>query len=301
MERVLGFDLGFGHTKVIWEKGKLKFPTWIAYKSNNPISEIESVSLGTEEYVIGRDAAREPRKIEISSIDTLISFAPYFLEYAIQKAKIHKENLFIITGVPPIHKERKEELRNYIIKAFPSVEVEVVIQGMGILADMEEKLGNEALLLDIGYNTVDFLFVEREGKAWRYVKGNTIEDFGILRAVESFREKIPQELSYIKNFSLSRLNDIFEKGYVIVHGKKKELGDITELAKREYTKTLLSRLEREIGNLIYECESLVLGGGGAYLIDRNLLKHSNVLIPHEPEYSQARGYLRIGKFLKGAE
>lgn len=297
--RILGFDLGFGHVKAVWEGGSLKFPTWIAFKSDTPVSEIETVKLGAEEYVIGKDASREPRKIEISSIDTLISFAPYFLAYTLKKANLQKP--FVITGVPPIHKDRIEDLRNSIKTALPDVDVEVVLQGMGILADVEERLGSEALILDVGYNTVDFLLVEREGKAWRYVKGNTIEDFGVLRAVERFREKIPKELSYIKNFSLSRLNDIFEKGYVLLAGERKELKDIVELAKREYTKTLLSRLERELGNLIYECESVVLGGGGAYVVDKELIPHANTIVPENPEFSQARGYLKIGKFLRGEE
>jgi len=293
----IGLDVGFGHTKVVSDGRKLKFPTWIAFPSRSAISEAEEVKVGSESMVVGEDAKYEPRRVEISSISTLIRYAPYFLKYVINR--LGEEPKMVVSGLPPAHKDKREDYKEALRSVLKSGEVEVILQGMGILKDVEDKLGEDALIIDVGFNTVDYLLVVRHGEKWRYRKGNTIEEHGVLRAVEAFRENIPDELGYVKNLSLSRLIEVFEKGEITIQGMKKRLPDIKEIAVREFTNALISRLISEIGNALYEVETIVIAGGGANLIDRNLIEHTNVIIPEEPEFSNARGYHKIAKQLTG--
>ena len=296
MASVVGLDIGFGHTKVFSDEGAFKFPSWIAYLSKSALNEAESVSIGSETMVVGEDAKYEPRKIEISNITTLIKYAPFFMKYVIQK--LGEEPQLVISGLPPIYKDKREDYKKALESVFKG-KAEVVVQGMGILKDVEEKLGQDALVIDIGFNTVDYLLVVRSGEKWKYRKGNTIEEYGVLRAVEAFRENIPDDLGYVRNLSLSRLIDVFERGEITIQGMRRNLQDIKELARREYTNTLLSRLSTELGNALYEVETIAIAGGGANLIEPQLIEHSNVIIPEKPEFSNVRGYHKIGKEIIG--
>ena len=294
---VIGLDIGFGHTKVVANGKKKKFPSWIAYPSKSAISEAEEVKVGSESMVVGEDAKYEPRRIEISNVSTLIKYSPYFLQYVVNW--LGETPKLVVSGLPPAHKEKREEYKEALKSVLKEGDVEVVLQGMGILKDVEDRLGEDALIIDIGFNTIDYLLVVRQGEKWRYRKGNTIEEYGVLRAVEAFRENIPDDLAYVKNLSLSRLIEAFEKGEIVVQGMRKRLNDIKEIAIREFTNSLITRLQAELGNALYEVETIAIAGGGANLIDRNLIEHANVVIPEEPEFSNARGYYRIAKELIG--
>jgi hypothetical protein len=140
------------------------------------------------------------------------------------------------------------------------------------------------LILDIGFNTVDYILVSNGVKK----KGNTIEKQGVERMVEMFRSQI--DISFVKQFTLQRIMEIFEKGYMSTEGERIDLTHIKKRAINEYNEILKTRLKSEIGNLINEIESIVLAGGGAYYI-KDIRK--DVYIPDEPEFSQARGYTKV--------
>ncbi|MFZ8785807.1 MAG: hypothetical protein ACO2O3_10040, partial [Thermocrinis sp.] len=53
------------------------------------------------------------------------------------------------------------------------------------------------------------------------------------------------------------------------------------------------RLQEEIGELIRSKPVFVVAGGGAYFLDRSLFERE-VYIPVEPDFSNARGYYKIG-------
>jgi spore cortex formation protein SpoVR/YcgB (stage V sporulation) len=119
-------------------------------------------------------------------------------------------------------------------------------------------------------------------------KGNTLEKQGVERMVEMFRSQI--DISFVKQFPLQRIMEIFEKGYVALEGEHIDLSHLKQRAINEYNEILKTRLKSEIGNLLNEIESIVLAGGGAYYI-KNIRK--DVYIPDTPEFSQARGYTKI--------
>ena len=274
----VAFDLGFGWTKVCSEDGKcFKFPTWLAYYSNDPLSELDTVVVDGREYVVGEDARYETNKIIINSIDDLLNYFPVFKKYALQKLGV--DNAEIITGLPPVYKDRIGILEKQGVKVLP--------QGLGIYLDTRDEVqSDEILILDIGFNTVDYIVIVGGKKK----RGNTLTKQGVERMIELFRDKLTPELAYIKNFSLSRLMTTFEKGYALLEGDKVDLSGFKQKAIEEYNEILRTRIQNEIGDLINEVEQIVLAGGGAYYL-KNIRK-SGVFIPEKPEFSQARGFLR---------
>jgi len=274
----IGLDLGFGWCKVCTSEGEcFKFPSWLAYHTDAAISEMDIVTVDGIEYVVGDDAKYERQKITISDINDLISYFNVFKKYALQKAGIKDDNVQIVTGLPPIHKDKAGKLEKQGATVIP--------QGVGIYLDVKDKVkSNEMLILDIGFNTVDYILVSNGVKK----KGNTLEKQGVERMVEMFRSQI--DISFVKQFSLQRVMELFEKGYGVFEGDRIDLSHIKKRAIDEYNEILKTRLKSEIGNLLDEIETIVLAGGGAYYI-KDIRK--DVYIPDAPEFSQARGYTKI--------
>ena len=272
----IGFDLGFGWTKVCTDEGTcFKFPTWLAYHSGGAISEMETVIVDGKEYVVGEDAKYERQKIAITSIDELLNYFPVFRKYVLSKLNV--DDAEIITGLPPVHKDKASMLQKQGVQVIP--------QGVGIWLDVKDKVQtNEMLILDLGFNTVDYILVVNNSKK----KGNTLEKMGVERMVELFRNKL--DISILKQFPLQRLMDVFEKGFATIEGERIDLTPIKQKAVDEYNEVLFTRLKDEVGNLIEEVETIIVAGGGAYYL-RNLRK-AGIFIPEAPEFAQARGYTR---------
>jgi len=60
-----------------------------------------------------------------------------------------------------------------------------------------------------------------------------------------------------------------------------------------------TRIAEEIGESVYNMENVIIAGGGANIVKIEIFKNSRVIIPQNPEYSQARGYLKHGLELWG--
>ncbi len=282
--KAIGLDVGFGWTKVcVMEENTdpsyLKFPSWIAYHSNTPISELEIVVADGKEYVVGYDAKHEQKRIILSDINDLINYYPVIEKYVLTKLKITGD-YSIVTGLPPLYKDLANKLTRYNVKVIP--------QGLGIWLDVKDDIkADESMIVDIGFNTVDYLIVADNIKK----KGATITKLGVERLVELFRDTLPQELEYLRQSSFQKLMLVFEKGYAIFEGEKILLEKYKEKAIEHYNEIVMSRLKNELGGAIEEIEMIVIAGGGAYYM-KNLRK-AGVYIPQNPELSQARGYAKL--------
>lgn len=288
----IGLDIGFGHTKVVYDGGELKFPTWLAYHTPSSIDSVEVIEWDGKKYVVGEDVRYEPQRIELPDFGEIIKYFPVFLKFVEKKLK--QKIKVIITGVPPKYKELVGKVKEKCESM--DVSAEVVPQGVGIYLDTKEKIDKtserEAFILDIGFNTVDYLIVKNDRK----IKGDTIEKFGVMKAVELFKSYIPKEHSYLRNFSTSKLMSVFEKGYAVVEGEKLDLSSYQKKAKSAYREMLVNRLKQSVGDFIYETELVIIAGGGAFLFkNESETFGKNVYIPPKPEFSNARGYLKAGR------
>lgn len=277
----IGLDLGFGFTKVYTSNNqKLKFPSWIAYASSSAINELDKVKVGDKWFVVGEDAKYENSRITLSSIDDIIKYFPVIKEYIFLKLQVVPGTAKVITGLPPAEKEKAPYLKRF--------GAEVIPQGLGIFLDAvyQKKIDGEVLVIDIGQKTVDYLIAENLKKK----KGDTIE-LGVERLIEIFRDKLPVDLKQLKQYSLQRLTTIFEKGFANIRGEYYDLSEYKQKAIEEYNEILKTRLTSEVGNFINEADYIVIAGGGAYYVKD--IRKFNIYIPPEPEFSQARGYIRV--------
>jgi len=290
--KVLGLDIGFGHTKCYSEGIKLKFPTQLAYPPDDPNMEVEKVNVGGREYVVGRDTKyASSYRIEIPTVIELVQHAPVFLKYVLDK--FGKFDV-IVTGLPPNAKSHVPNLAANL-KSVTDAEIMIIPQGIGILYDVASTtdIGDDAVIIDIGYNTVDCIAVEKSDYVWKKKRGITLENFGIMKAVEIMREMLPEKYGLLKNWSASRLLETFERGAVSIDGERIDLGAYKNEAIQRYVEILLSKTKQELKDSFRDVATVVVAGGGAYYVGKKHFGY-NVIIPEEPEFSQARGYYVVG-------
>jgi hypothetical protein len=296
--RVLGIDIGFGSVKVYSSGVEYKFPTAVAYMPDDEVAEVEKVNVGGRYFVVGKDVRYVARnKIEIPGVRELIRWSGVFLKYVIDK---FGEFDVVVSGLPPSAKRHVSEFESVLKSVCRDARIKILPQGAGILYDVVsgDVSLSEVMVVDIGYNTVDCLVAERIEGVWRKKRGITVEGFGVMKAVSFMRDLFSSKMEFFKNWSVSRLVDAFEVGYVVVDGEKVDLSGYRAEAVRRYEEVLVGRLKAELGDDLRSIESVVLAGGGAYYVSDKLFG-KRVMVPDKPEFSQARGYYIAGQFDNG--
>ena len=288
--QVIGLDVGFGWTKVKTQDKEFKFPSWISHASYFSMSEIEPVLVDGKEYFVGEDASFGSGKIEIADIETLINYFPVFEKYV--KKILNVDEAFVVSGLPPkYYKKYKEKLKTDL----------VAVQGVGILVDIDKRFefskGDRVLILDIGFNTVDYVLALNQEDKWKKAGLSSISDLGVMQAVKIFKDIVPSEIAgKAKDWSTSKWIKAFEDKSISLMGEKIDLSNYFENAVSRYIEMLQKRIAEEVGNQVFEFEHIILAGGGA-----NILKDSferQVIVPENPEFSNARGYYELGVMAK---
>jgi hypothetical protein len=292
--RVIGIDIGFGQVKVVSEDLALKFPSQIAQFLEGELSDVPVVEHGGMQYVVGDEATAFRHKLSISTVEMLVRYSPVLLKRAMQEIG-QSEEYFVVSGLPPRFRYMGEEFS----KALQTVEgvkrVLIIPQGTGILEDVKDYVLTHggALILDIGFNTVDYLSVRVKGGEIIKERGGTIEGLGVKSAVEIFRNLLPKDLGFLRNEPYVFLVPYFAKGRLTLAGKEFFLQEEKAKASKLWTEQIYLRMQEEIGELIKSKPIFVVAGGGAYFLDRSLFGRE-VYIPLEPDFSNARGYYKVG-------
>lgn len=308
----LSVDIGFGDTKyILWdEKNKKiikkdKFPTAIEKVTIKAKDDKDVYNYGGKisYYRVGERALRNASITR--DMDYLVKFSPLIVYHILKTNGIPLENeLKIRTGVSLFYYEQyknpfKNALKEFVVneKTIKS-QIKLFAQGQGILYDYlsknKENEDNEIVVIDIGYNTIDFLhFIkEREKNTFIPFKENCFGiNIGAFLAVNELKDYI--EAIYDMNLSEQKANEILRTNIANIKGEKIDLSDVIGEIKRSYTDKIINDIIKVRKGLINSVDKVVLGGGGAYFIDIDEVKKHNVnsLIVDEPDFANVRGYL----------
>lgn len=290
----MGLDIGFGQVKVVVDDLALKFPSQIAQFLEDEVSDVPVVEHRGMRYVVGEEATVFRHKLSLSTVELLIRYSPVLLKRALLEVGEGGEYL-VVSGLPPRFRYMGEEFSKVLRSVEGVMKVVVVPQSAGILEDVKDYVRSHggALILDIGFNTVDFLSVRVKGNDIVKERGGTIEGLGVKSAVEIFRSLLPAEVGFLRNEPYVFLVPYFTKGRLTLAGKEVFLQEEKAKASKLWTEQVYLRLQEEIGDLIKSKPVFVVAGGGAYFIDRTLFERE-VYIPVQPDLSNARGYYKIG-------
>jgi len=292
--RVMGLDIGFGQVKVVVDEGSFKFPSQIAQFLEGELSDVPVVEHNGLQYVVGEDATAFRHKLSLSTVELLIKYSPVLLKRALLEIGEAGE-YFVVSGLPPRFRHLGEAFSSALETVDGVRKVLVVPQGAGILEDVKEYVRTHggALILDIGFNTVDYLSVRVKGNDVVKERGGTIEGLGVKSAVEIFRNLLPAEVGFLRNEPYVFLVPYFAKGRLMLAGKEFFLQEEKAKASKLWTEQIYLRVQEEVGELVRSKPVFVVAGGGAYFLDRSLFERE-VYIPVEPDFSNARGYYKLG-------
>ena len=302
-DNILSIDLGYSGVKYYFKrKGKVisgKIPTAVKKIDSEDFYDDEVFEYGGSKYLIGEDAVGKDVNISLNA-ETLIKNAPLFVYAVLKINNIEHKDLSLITGLSLKDYSDKREALIEILKDFKvndeqiKLDVSILPQGRGIAYDYFSKKPQEdlALILDVGYNTLDFIAIKKD-------KLSIEDSFANTNGINIILNRLQYELS--SKHSIERTTT--ELNEAIYDKTIKHRGEIIDFsdALKEITKDYISNIKKNISekdDVLARADILLLGGGGAYILrainDDDLQKmfnFKNIVFVDEPyEFSNARGY-----------
>ena len=327
----IGLDVGFGDVKIVTnivdDEGRetialLKYPTAIAYAKDGIIGDLaeqEEYEFNGRTFVVGSAALQSQNVFATRGIEFLLTYSPLLAYKAIagieQPASLHLPDLLsakkrLCLGIPLAYYPKRHELQrglsayNVSGNTIQFDNIEVRAQGQGILFDymlddhgrpLSDRINQNVLVLDIGFNTVDVLAVI-EGRPNREWSG-MMKDAGICRICEDLKTYLQKEFNF--NLCEQVVKDVLQKGHVSLYGASMDLSTCIRKTTEAYSDWLSREVNSGWDGFLKRADRLIIAGGGAYYV-RNL-RHKYpeqfVLVPDDSEYSNAWGFL---KFALGA-
>ncbi|MDL1971005.1 MAG: ParM/StbA family protein [Candidatus Desulfofervidaceae bacterium] len=298
----LGLDIGFGDTKAVMVNEDFKvvksvsFPTLIAQHVPTPITEEEdgvtTFTFGAGQYVVGEDARTEPAYFTLVDMEDLKKYAPLLFQAVCCFLEV-EDPLPVCASLPPGWWQHRHEFRKILSSILKEQNLVIVApQGMGtyLVVKEENLLPCEEglfLLLDFGYNTVDYLLIEDMKGRFRFPRGDTWSRIGITKLIEFFKEELPEGLG---DLSERAVRLMLQNGGGKIYGEFKFLEGEKRRAEERYSEALKQKLKANLGEIWKETDAIILTGGGThYFSTENFRFHKNVIIPEVPEIANAKG------------
>ncbi len=299
-----GIDIGYGYTKVVHDSGKFSFKTTVEpyIHSERVFGKLPDVIyVNGNGYLVGPDTL--PRMLVSKDF---VGSESYYAVVGYCLKEIYKEINSSLSGIalglpPALYNERKTILlRNNLERAglmvnktqIPIPEKVVFIpQGVGAYIDFiyqnPEFSGKDVIVIDIGYYTVDMIFI-KDGQFIPRASESYPSGVELLlnRICDQFSEKHGELITPVIAES------ILKKGSFTYFGREYKF-DTDEILEKFYIPEIVRRIKEystSLKNNHYEIDSIsaivIAGGGAIYLKDMI----DGAFIPDEPQFANARGY-----------
>jgi len=296
----IAIDIGYGDTKVcVLVDGSLKvfkFPSAVAKvkESQNDFGDDnipDSYLFNGKRYFVGEKAQHDAMSTRgygfLANYGTLIAY------HAIIKAGLDlNEPIDLITGLSIMNWDDADDFLELMqtIKADDIVlkpSVRLMPQGRGVLNDYEGDKSGMVCVVDIGYNTFDFLVFE-DGLPRKDI--SYAVPIGANRIITDLQAKVQR--AFNTTISEQTAKKVFVEKSVRNFGDIVDFSDEIQELKEEYCAFIMDELRIKSIDILRQSTAVILSGGGAYFLEGTELP-TNVTFSEIPyEFGNVRGYFK---------
>jgi len=316
MKTILGFDGGFGDSKVTLgtSDGNIikqwKFPSVIGItKRNEHISDTRIVDYREHSYYVGEDALHLPsdNRIDITDYKNLEYYIPLLIHHALKdldalpdvivaglsKAQITNSGHFKEAIEKFTVNDREFSFNNvYILPQGAGAKIAIDKYGTHFPKEQDEFLGKTTYVgADIGFNTLDMFLVTDGKTSPNLFEG--IEKEGVMKIAALVAKKVMEV--HNRKIGLHEAKQILDTGVYKLRGKSHDFTSFLQEVRKDYLKGLLQLIEVKYGKILDQCDFIFVSGGGSALFKSS--KDGYIRIPE----SHFEFYNSIGQYVWGCK
>ncbi len=296
----LGLDIGYGEIKAVYrdETGAIRHiicPSIYAKVIRNSMSSSNSIiSVAGQDYYVGEDARKEIGQISPADYTDILECTSIFSAFVKREMGV-SENISVVGSVPPNDWQKHNAFKDELEKNFDMASV--ALQGMGAIETVIDRIeaGSRVLVLDIGYNTVDHLLVDKkENGGLEICRGGTWRDAGVTFLVSQFKAEIDD--TELRNLRFHVLKEFLRNGKASFHGQDIDLSGAKRRAELQYRRITGSRIKEELGGEAQSLNAMVCCGGGVHYMEmEGFFGRLPVIQTPRTEFANAHGQMLIAE------
>ncbi|MGA1847266.1 ParM/StbA family protein [Deferribacter abyssi] len=305
---IVAVDIGYGRIKLYNSKIKFSYPSYLVKYTPSDISFFATpdyIEVNDNKFYVGEDAYTMGKLIPLigenfhgsNEWKALLSYALY--RYFQEKGGYSDIDLLIL-GLPlnQYNEKRKQKIKS--IKSITAsvndqsfnVKVKDVIvlpQGAGAVMLYQDKYDSMAII-DIGYYTIDLaLFLDGKFVFNRSLSFN----FGIHELYKNVAKKISKKFNYRPDYK--KIEEIVKTKKIKIKGAEHKVDHIIDECKLNYCFDLVNMIKDEWEDSQKEAEKMLFIGGGAEVIKNMLPADPQFLVPENPAFANAIGYMKYAE------
>lgn len=298
-KNIIGIDIGYSSTKIIYNNQLYKIPTAISFAIDSGITfgQDDFYNFEGRKYYVGEMASSDEAFVT-TDYSFLYKYAPLIIFHILKKLNVDYHNLEIRTGLALADWQNKDEFikRISVIKV-NSEEIKVacnlIPQGAGaVTAYINFYLKNEypssLMCIDIGYNTINLLSYEKNIPIKARCK--SFPGHGVSSIMRSFTAFMEQKFNI--PFSEAEAIKIFMNNEFTYNGEKRiEVTEMIAELKLNFIDKLINSILKSEKKYLGMSEIVLFVGGGAYFL-KDIPLPPNVKFPENNyEFYNVMGYI----------
>lgn len=304
--KIVGLDIGYGYTKVFSVGGSHTFPTRVSTSIPESVFERQYpiVIVNGKKYLVGERFLSKFGDVETKT-DAFIGSDFYLAILGEALIRTYVNPNLLVLGLPPgmYSGERADQLITTVYNStiidgnsntlIASEKIKVIPQGAGIFFDYvlqghEDALKKNVVVVDIGHYTVDMVFFTNG----EYMQGEAMSaNIGVSLLFDEVSKELTRKygLFFKDDEVIARV--ITSNG--INHGGRRFELDCEKFV-LSYKEKVFATIDNLLDSAPFDIDLILAAGGGANAL-RGYKSKYKLLIPANPQMSNAMGYYRYGR------
>lgn len=300
---ILSVDTGYSFIKYAYKDnaGSVRYDKFITAvapaETDDPgIGRKSSVRFNRGEYLVGEKALYKGNVLPTRSNDFLTTYSPLFLHKIVEDRGLYPDLITLSLSISEFRAKSavlKQACGSFVINdTVFSFRVKVFPQGLGIWKYVGSP--ENAVIIDIGFNTIDILSVIDGQPVPELSAGYT--DMGVCEIASAVSEHLSANIvkSYVPEVSVVQ---VLAAGRFKYKRREYDISGLIEAKKETYTKRIFETISKssKLRTVLDRIDTFIVAGGGAYFIDDDLKKSYGFVVPDKPEYANVLGFVKLAE------